>query len=41
MDNPMARQVGRTVARELTRGLLGVLGLGGSTRTRRKKAGWF
>lgn len=40
IDNPMARQVGRTVARELTRGLLGVLGLGGSSRTRRKTS-WF
>ncbi len=40
MDNPLARQVGRTVARELTRGLLGVLGLGGSS-TRRRKTGWF
>ena len=33
--NTMVRQVGRTVARELTRGLLGVMGLGGSTRRRR------
>ncbi len=40
IDNPLARQVGRTVARELTRGLLGVLGLGGSSRSR-KKTGWF
>ena len=31
--NTMVRQVGRTVARELTRGLLGVMGLGGSTRS--------
>ena len=38
--DPLARQIGRTVARELTRGLLGVLGLGGSSRTRRK-SGWF
>lgn len=38
IDNPLARQVGRTVARELTRGLLGVLGLGGSSR---RKKGWF
>ncbi|MEO0898609.1 MAG: helicase HerA-like domain-containing protein [Bacteroidota bacterium] len=30
--NTMVRQVGRTVARELTRGLLGVLGLGGKRR---------
>jgi DNA helicase HerA-like ATPase len=40
MDNPITRQVGRTVARELTRGLLGVLGLGGSSSSRRK-TGWF
>ena len=39
IDNPLARQVGRTVARELTRGLLGVLGLGGSSRARKKS--WF
>lgn len=37
--DPLARQIGRTVARELTRGLLGVLGLGG--RTTRKKTSWF
>jgi uncharacterized protein len=40
IDNPLARQVGRTVARELTRGLLGVLGLGGASRSK-KKTGWF
>lgn len=34
IDSPIARQVGRTVARELTRGILGVLGMGG--RSRRK-----
>lgn len=39
--DPLARQIGRTVARELTRGLLGVLGLGGSRRSTRKKTGWF
>jgi len=39
LSDPITRQVGRTVAREITRGLLGVLGLGGSTRTRSK--GWF
>src|SRR5690606_34341721 len=32
--NPMARQVGNTLVRELTRGLLGVLGLRGSRRRR-------
>jgi hypothetical protein len=36
-SNPMAKQVGRTVAREVVRGLLGVLGLGG----RRKRGGLF
>lgn len=34
-DNTMVRQVGRTVFKEVARGLLGVLGLGG------KKKGWF
>lgn len=37
INNPLTRQVGRTVAREVTRGLLGVLGLGG----RSKKKSWF
>lgn len=49
ISNPTTRQIGTTIARELTRGLLGVLGLGGSTTTRRKtsttsrqkKTGWF
>jgi len=41
MSNTTTRQIGRTVARELTRGLLGVLGIGGTTRRRRKKSGWF
>ena len=35
ISNPTTRQIGRTVARELTRGLLGVLGLGGTTKKRR------
>ncbi|MDB5258730.1 MAG: hypothetical protein JWM14_3425 [Chitinophagaceae bacterium] len=38
MDSPIAKQVGRTVARELTRGLLGVLGI--STSKKRGKS-WF
>ncbi len=38
LKSSTARQVGSTVARELTRGLLGVLGLGGSSR---KKKSWF
>lgn len=41
ISNPTTRQIGRTVARELTRGLLGVLGIGGSSSSRRKKTGWF
>lgn len=32
----VTKQIGRTVARELTRGLLGVLGLGGSSRRRKR-----
>lgn len=39
--DPLARQIGRTVARELTRGLLGVLGLGGARKTSRKKTSWL
>jgi DNA helicase HerA-like ATPase len=35
-ENTMVRQVGRTVMKEVTRGLLGVLGLGG-----KKKGSWF
>jgi DNA helicase HerA-like ATPase len=35
LDNPMVRSAGRTAATMLTRSLLGVLGLGGSTRRRR------
>lgn len=35
-ENTMVRQVGRTVFKEMARGLLGVLGIG-----RKKKGGWF
>lgn len=35
-ENTMVRQVGRSVMKEVARGLLGVLGLGG-----KKKGGWF
>lgn len=44
LEEVMNSQVGRTVARELTRGLLGVFGLGGNSRSRRKKRkrpSWF
>lgn len=40
MNSSVTRQVGRTVARELTRGLLGMFGIKTST-PRRKKTGWF
>ena len=39
-NSTTTRQIGRTVARELTRGLLGVLGVS-TTRRRRKKSSWF
>lgn len=39
LNSPVSKQIGRTVVRELTRGLLGVLGLGG--RSRRKKGSFF
>lgn len=38
-DNPVVKQVGRTAASVITRGLLGALGLGG--RSRSKKSSWF
>lgn len=39
MESTTTRQIGRTVAREITRGLLGVLGI--STTRRRRKSTWF
>lgn len=41
LENPAARQFGRTLATGLARGLLGVLGLGGRSTAKRKKTGWF
>lgn len=42
LSNTTTRQVGRTVARELTRGILGVLGVPTTTRrSTRKRTGWF
>jgi len=38
MDNPVVRQAGRTAAGILTRSLLGVLGLGGTTRRRKTRS---
>jgi len=37
-DNPIVRSAGRTAATMITRSLLGVLGLGGTTRKRRSKS---
>jgi len=36
IDSPTTRQIGNTIARELTRGILGVLGIGGVSRRRRR-----
>jgi len=43
LNSTTTRQIGRTVARELTRGLLGVLGVKTTSRRRRRKktTGWF
>lgn len=41
VNNTTTRQIGRTVARELTRGFLGVLGIKTTRRRSRKKTGWF
>ena len=40
-DSTVGRQIGRTVARELTRGLLGVLGIKTTRRRRRSSSSWF
>ena len=39
LDNPMVKSAGRTAATMITRSLLGVLGLGGTSR--RRKSSWF
>jgi DNA helicase HerA-like ATPase len=42
LSSTTTRQIGRTVARELTRGLLGVLGIKSTRRRRRRKTtSWF
>ncbi len=42
ISNPTTRQIGNTIARELTRGLLGVLGIKSNrTRKRKRNSGWF
>lgn len=42
LSNTTTRQIGRTVAREVTRGILDILGVKTTTRrSARKKTGWF
>ncbi len=43
LDNSVTRQIGRTAANVITRSLLGALGLGGrsSTRKRKNSSSWF
>lgn len=41
VNSTTTRQIGRTVARELTRGLLGVLGIKTTRRSTRRKTSWF
>jgi uncharacterized protein len=42
LDNSVTRQIGRTATSTLVRGLLGALGLGGRSTTRKKKnSSWF
>jgi uncharacterized protein len=41
VSSPTTRQIGNTIARELTRGLLGVLGIKTTSRRSTRKSGWF
>jgi DNA helicase HerA-like ATPase len=41
LDNSVTRQIGRTAAAVITRSLLGALGLGGRSSSRRKKNSWL
>lgn len=41
VSNPTTRQIGNTIVRELTRGLLGALGIKSSSRRTTKRSGWF
>lgn len=41
LDSSVTKQVGRTAANLLTRGLLGALGLGGRSSGRKKSTSWF
>lgn len=41
LDNSVTRQIGRTAANVITRSLLGALGLGGKSSSRKKSSSWF
>lgn len=41
VNSTTTRQIGRTVAREITRGLLGVLGIKTTSRRSKRKKGWW
>ena len=41
VEEMLNSSVGRTVVREVTRGLLGVLGIKSTRRRRSRKTGWF
>ncbi|MFK7808688.1 MAG: helicase HerA-like domain-containing protein, partial [Saprospiraceae bacterium] len=41
VNSTTTRQIGRTIARELTRGLLGVLGIKTTSRRKKKSTGWW
>ena len=41
VNSTTTRQIGRTVAREITRGILGVLGIKTTRRRSTKRTGWF
>jgi DNA helicase HerA-like ATPase len=41
LESPVTKQIGRTAANVITRSLLGALGLGGKSSSRRKSNSWF
>jgi hypothetical protein len=41
LESPVTKQIGRTAANVITRSLLGALGLGGKSSSRRKSGSWF
>jgi uncharacterized protein len=41
LESPVTRQIGRTAASVITRSLLGALGLGGKSSSRKKSSSWF